>query len=874
LERNLRNQLEKAVSEARSVAEAGAMAVLDYLGVPESSPYDYMSEEQRDLRRRLRSHGRQLGDSLNGGVVQSIDRLTEEVAYEHWHRMLFARFLAENRLLMYGADDPIDIDLETCQGLLDEGEEQASSVWELASQLASAMLPQIFRADSPSFELTFPAEYQLKLEKILTDLPEGVFHASDSLGWVYQYWQSKRKEEVNASEVKIGERELPAVTQLFTENYMVRFLLDNSLGAWWADRQLSEADYVTADSESELRYKAAVPGVPLEYLRFSRSEDGVWSPAAGSFPHWPKDITKLKILDPCCGSGHFLVETLLMLIPLRMDLEQIGEAEAIDRILKENLYGLELDKRCVELAAFSLAFTAWRYPGAGGYRRLPELHIACSGLSVKAEKETWSLLSHGRRNLQLAMNKMYEIFTDAPVLGSLLDPSHSELTALADWSELSAALNQALRQEQDLEVHETAVAAQGLVKAVAILAESYDLIITNVPYLSRGKQAETLRTFADDHYPEAKNDLATMFLDRCLGLCKTGGTVSIVLPQNWLFLTSYKKFREKLLKKDTWNLIARLGAGGFQTPMWDFNVQLITLTSGGGEEIITRGKQEELVFSDDQQAHLIRGLDVSGLKTPKEKADGLRGEDIKEVEQARQLENPDARVALDIVDIDELLSDYSYSFHGLTSGDMPRMKFPFWEIIQKNGIWIPFQSTVLRTIIYGGNEAYLRWEDGKGAIKDLKGARKDGVSIWGENGVLISQMRELSVTLYSKKAFDNNTAVIVPNNPAHLPAIWCYCSSPEYHEAVRQVDQSLKVTNATLVKVPFDLEHWSKVAEEQYPHGLPKPYSDDPTPSPIVMIRPSGSFMAIPAVLSCGMRKPNGLLMVHCALMIRFSRLP
>jgi len=90
-------------------------------------------------------------------------------------------------------------------------------------------------------------------------------------------------------------------------------------------------------------------------------------------------------------------------------------------------------------------------------------------------------------------------------------------------------------------------------------------------------------------------------------------------------------------------------------------------------------------------------------------------------------------------------------------------------------------------------------------------------------------MRSLPTTLFIGEKFDNNTAVIVPNNPAHLPAIWCYCSSPEYHEAVRQVDQSLKVTNATLVKVPFDLEHWSKVAEEQYPHGLPKPYSDDPT---------------------------------------------
>jgi len=90
-------------------------------------------------------------------------------------------------------------------------------------------------------------------------------------------------------------------------------------------------------------------------------------------------------------------------------------------------------------------------------------------------------------------------------------------------------------------------------------------------------------------------------------------------------------------------------------------------------------------------------------------------------------------------------------------------------------------------------------------------------------------MRGLPCTIYTGEVFDTNVAVIVPHNPTHLLAIWCFCSSPEYNEAVRKIDQALKVTNASLVKVPFDLEYWQKVAAEKYPNGLPEPYSDDPT---------------------------------------------
>lgn len=447
LEKIIRNQLERTIKDARDIAEAAAHAALEQLGVGESAPFAHLSDQERVLRRKLRVHGRQLGDVLNGGKVRTMDYLIEEMAYEHWHRMLFARFLAENNLLMYpDPDDPVAVSLEECEDLAaDEG---AANGWELAARFAAHMLPQIFRPDSPVFQLTLPPEHQQKLERLVADLPLEVFTASDSLGWVYQFWQAKKKDEVNASEVKIGARELPAVTQLFTEPYMVSFLLDNSLGAWWAARRLSETDLKTAASEEVLRSKAAIPGVPLKYLRFVQQENGIWIPAAGTFDGWPKRLSELKTLDPCCGSGHFLVAALLMLVPMRMELEGLSARKAVDRVLSENIHGLEIDKRCVELAAFALALAAWRYPGAGGYRPLPELNVACSGLSVSLAREEWKQLALGRHNLRIALDWMHDTFKDAPVLGSLLNPARTDAAKIVQWKELSSALEQALNQEQ------------------------------------------------------------------------------------------------------------------------------------------------------------------------------------------------------------------------------------------------------------------------------------------------------------------------------------------------------------------------------------------------------------------------------------------
>lgn len=821
LSKPLRTQLESTVKAARDVAETGATAAIEQLAVAESRAPDYLNDERRALRRRLRAHGRALGDPKHADDTQAVQHLIWEIAYQHWHRMLFARFLAENGLLLWEPGVPVS--LEDCEALAQDPDPDsnlgARTRWELAGILAARMLPQVFQPSSPVFALALAPEHQRQLEKLLATLPAEVFQASDSLGWVYQFWQAKRKDAVNASEVKIGADELPAVTQLFTEPYMVDFLLHNSLGAWW----------ITRHPETPCP-------VPLPYLRLT--DDG--TPAAGRFEDWPAHLRDFKLLDPCCGSGHFLVAAFLMLVPMRMAAEGLSALDAVDHVLAENLHGLELDPRCVEIAVFALALEAWRYPDEGGdalgvRQDMPSPQIACCGLEVAATPQDWMALvpddapraDYLRQELRL----LHASFAQAPLLGSLLDPIRSLKNDLASTSfeTLRTLLQDALAIEDDTDneagnsQHEAALAAQGLLDAAHLLEQRYDLVVTNVPYLSRGKQSDALKTYCAQHYPDAKNDLANVFLDRCLELVHgpkgQAGVVQIVMPQNWLFLTSYKKQRKSLLERVEWNLLARLGEGGFDSPQ----------AAGAFIILLTQTRRPAA------EGFALHGLDASAPKVAQEKAALLRKDPLVAVEQAGQLGNPDARIAFE-PSLGELLSVYATGNKGITTNDDPLFVQKLWEQAAPSIDWEYFLSTVDATTDFDGCEHIVRYEDGKGRMRELaksqdrdRGRDKQGKNAWDKYGIAVSCMRRLPVSRYMGEKFDTNVATIIPNSISHLPAIWCFCSSPEYNEAVRRIDQKLNVTNATLVKVPFDLAHWQQVAAERYPDGLPKPYSDDPT---------------------------------------------
>jgi hypothetical protein len=359
-----------------------------------------------------------------------------------------------------------------------------------------------------------------------------------------------------------------------------------------------------------------------------------------------------------------------------------------------------------------------------------------------------------------------------------------------------------------------------------------------VPYLARGKQSATLRKFCERHYPAAKNDLATVFLERCLQLCQEGGTISIVLPQNWLFLTSYRQFREQLLKRDQWHLIARLGEGGFDSSAaaGAFTV-LLTISSGNASGSsqssvfsVQQDKTDNCTLNTDNSNRLLRGLDVSAPRTAAEKASALLTADVKSMEQAKQLENPDAAILLEEVQQLSLLSKYGRSITGLQTGDDFQYTRYFWELCEiKEPKWLKFQGAAKSRKHFDGKSRIIFWDNGKGSMVANPSSTIRGQYAWDKKGISVQTMRELNTCLFSHSAFDMNASVIVPNDDMHLPAIWSFCSSPEYLSEVRKINQKLRVADATLVKVPFDLAYWTKVAQEKYPNGLPKPYSDDPT---------------------------------------------
>ncbi len=539
--RDLRKDLEKTVKQARRIAEAGARQAVQQLRVGDGDAPKDLTVDQRALRTRLRAHGRQLGDRRDAKTgTQETARLIQECAYEHWHRMLFARFLAETDLLIE-PESGVAITLDEVQEL---AREKATDWLELASEYAERMLPQIFRKDDPVLQIALPPETRSEMEDLLKGLSKPVFEADDSLGWVYQFWQADKKDEVNKSETKIGADELPAVTQLFTEDYMVLFLLHNSLGAWWAGRVLAANPNLatSAADEAALRAACKVGDIDWCYLSFVRdkADDGVegpWRPATGAFEGWPHAAKDLTVLDPCMGSGHFLVFALPILIAFRMAEEGLSQSAATDAVLRDNLFGLEIDPRCTQIAAFNLAFAAWRKIG---HRRLPRLNLACSGLAIGVTKAEWLKLAEkavmaadpaAKRDLlgfennlltvgledrvKNGLDALYDLFAKAPWLGSLIEPRRAGADIFREgFDKIEALLSLSLSAADTDETREMAVAAQGMVKAAELLAGQFTLVVTNVPYLGRGKQDNTLADYCEQVHPEAKADLATCFVRR------------------------------------------------------------------------------------------------------------------------------------------------------------------------------------------------------------------------------------------------------------------------------------------------------------------------------------------------------------------------
>ena len=789
---------------ARAVAGAGALAALSALAVPLAAPHAHLDAGEKQLRNRLRARARQLGDARHGDGSHEVARLAEQAAYEHWHRMLFGRFLAENDLLIH-PELGAAVTLDECAELA--ASEGAADGWELAGRYASRMLPQIFRPDDPVLAIKLAAEHQHELERLLASLPASLFTASDSLGWCYQFWQARKKKEVNASEVKIGADELPAVTQLFTEPYMVQFLLHNTLGAWWV---------------------GAGRALPIEMPYLRVLDDG--TPAAGTFEGWPRLARELKVLDPCCGSGHFLVAAFEILVAFRVAEEGLTAREACDAVLRDNLFGLEIDARCVQIAAFALAMAAWTYPEAGGYRPLAPMNVACSGLAISAKKEEWEQLGGENLRLRNGMARMWELFNDAPALGSLIDPSTipSDSLFVAQHGELHDTLSAALGNcGASPDSYEAVVAAQGMAAAARLLSAKFELVVTNPPFLALERQSRTLETFTKRGHPVAARELALCVLDRSFGLLDAAGCCAMVLPSEWTFTRSLRHFRAQLLSDRAVMVLVRLGGNSFGTPL---RVSPVLMIAGG---VAAPGTCANVYSLED--------------RTLEQKVVELRTANSRRVVQADWLANRSARIiemqpvgSTDVTRSDNrTLVRVADARNGLSAGDSPRFELLVWELARIGGTWERLQSSPSVSELFSGRHKIVRWEDEQGqmaaladSVRHLNHAAQNwrrGKPFWGRRGVVVSQIGA-KATVYSGDRFDGTCFVITPHDEADVPAVAAFALSGALRDGLLRIHPTWNLKSPkTLLDLAFDTDHWQREAAELFPAGIPAPSSQNPT---------------------------------------------
>lgn len=815
-----RRRLEKTIREAREVAEDGAGDALRRLGVADPAAPPYLDEAQKKLRRRLRAHARSLGDPL-AQDRQETTRLIGAAAYAHWHRMLFARFLAERGLLRHPEHD-VAVSLEDCRELA--AEEGLADGWTMAERYAAAMLPAVFQPDNPVLALPFAPEHAQRLQSLVAGLDAAVFAADDSLGWTYQFWRAVEKDAVNKSGVKIGADELPAVTQLFTEPYMVRFLLHNTLGAWWAGKVLAgNPDLAkTAPDEAALREACGLPGYGWEMLRFVQEEqeagsaggatgkEKFWRPAAGTFPGWPNRAAEITVLDPCCGSGHFLTEALAILAALRQEEEELQPDAAVAATLRDNLHGLEIDERCVQIAAFAVALTAWRI---GGWQTLPLPHVAWVGAPPPLPRKDFVSLANGDADLGRALGALHDLFARAPLLGSLIETRGGDLADPRRLERIESLLDQFVEKVRAAEPErvEGAIAARGMADAAALLARRYTLQATNVPFLGRSKQSGEIAAYLERHYPEEKSDLANALMMRLMKMCIDGGDIAVVVPQNWLFIRSFEKSRKNILKNVFWRAFIKLGPAAFRDMnWWAANTAMVILAQ-----------------SKPLRNSLSLAVNVSSTKLIHEKEVLLRSVTFRHIHQFSQLKNPGARITDRETNPSDFLASFAISQQGITTGDQAKYGRNFWELLSLRD-WRFWQGTVQQTARYSGRESVLYWKNDGSLVKSDSGATLRGSDTWDEPGVLVSSMNKLLVTISNGYIHDDNTAKIIPLNQNDIEALWAFCASEDFYLAVREVDQAVKVMPRSFLAIEFGADRW-RAASHSKPASPSQPYSDDPT---------------------------------------------
>lgn len=430
----------------------------------------------------------------------------------------------------------------------------------------NSVLPGMFQKIADYTELLFPDNLLREgsvIQQMIELIPEDDWKdAVQIIGWLYQYYNSEKKDDVFAAlkkNVKITKENIPAATQLFTPDWIVRYMVENSLGRLWLEGHPDVKEQFLPTEEEQSAY-AAGNRDPEDtkwhyYLEEAEQEPEVQAQLAEIRKEYAAlTPDQLKVIDPCSGSGHILAYMFDVLIKIY---ESYGYTtrEAVTSIVENNLYGLDIDDRAAQLAYFAVMMKARQYDRRFFSRGI-QPHVYAIAESNHVDSFALEYFCNGDAKLKKAMDTIISELHDAKEYGSIITVSQQDWSALYDrFAEITEDINMS---------RETALRELlPLVQVAEAMVQKYDVVVTNPPYMGASGMSAKLTDFVKKNYSDSKSDLFAVFIEKCGQMAKRNGYQAMITQHAWMFLSSYEKLRMQLRTSDIVNM-AHLGPRAFE----------------------------------------------------------------------------------------------------------------------------------------------------------------------------------------------------------------------------------------------------------------------------------------------------------------------
>lgn len=553
-------------------------------------------------------------DSINGKVLSAEEmqqrraliaqinekgyqQVMEEVAYTWFNRFSALRFMEVNGYLpshvrvftdennafkpqilaeaLHLELDKLDKDKVYALKETEQTEELYKYLLIVQCNALNSILPGMFQTIADYTELLLPDNLLREgsvIEQMISQIPEDNWQdAVQIIGWLYQYYNSEKKDDVFAAlkkNVKITKENIPAATQLFTPDWIVRYMVENSLGRMWVEGHPDAKAQLLPTPEEQAAYTAGSRD-PEDtkwhyYLEETQQEPQVQAQLSEISKQYA-DLTpeQIKVIDPCCGSGHILAYLFDVLMQIY---ENYGYTprDAVTSILQNNLYGLDIDDRAAQLAYFAVMMKAVRYDkrflkrkDEDGEPDVPQPHVYAIEESNRIEKPDVEYFCNGKPELKDAMHTILTQLYDAKEYGSILTITPQ------DWDDLYARFDE-VADESSFHRESIRKKLLPLVRVAQTLAQKYDVVVTNPPYMGASNMNPKLNEFIKQNYTDYKSDFFSAFIVKCSNMAKPEGYCGFFTPYVWMFIQSYEKLRQYLYQQATLETLIQFEYSAFE----------------------------------------------------------------------------------------------------------------------------------------------------------------------------------------------------------------------------------------------------------------------------------------------------------------------